>query len=133
MAGGPVVETVAPTANAPSAPLDSDVSAIFDQDLAADTVSDTTFAVHAMQAGRLLQPENSLSVNGNTVTLNPAVDFKPGELIEVTATTGIENPTGQPAENPLVWQFRAGVTGGTGTFSYSGQTSTHVWLWTVAT
>ncbi|HEX9933617.1 MAG TPA: FG-GAP-like repeat-containing protein, partial [bacterium] len=55
------------------------------------------------------------STSGAMVTLNPNSDFKPGELVQVTAANGIQS-TGGIGASPYVWQFRAAVSGGSGTF-----------------
>ena len=121
MLAGPVIDHVDPLPGVHTAPPDTDVSAVYDQAIDPNSVSDATFAVHAMQTGQLLQPESPISVDGDTITLDPAADFFPGELIQATATTGIENPSGQPSADPFVWQFRTEVTAGSGVFAYSGQ------------
>src|SRR5574340_350964 len=83
---GPTIEQLTPLAQSHTAPLDTDVSATYDQAIAPTSVSDQSFAVHAAQSGRLLEPANSLSVSGSTVTLDPGAAFKPGEWVQATAT-----------------------------------------------
>jgi len=118
---GPIVSSVDPAANSHTAPLGTDVSATFDQQIDPDSVSDATFAVHSMHSGRLLQPANTFATSGPTVSLDPAADFKPGELVQATTTIGIQNLNGQGSPAPYVWQFRTQVPGGTGAFTDSGQ------------
>jgi len=118
---GPQVESLVPAANSHTAPLDTDVSVIYDQALDPGSVSDATLAVHAMQSGRLLEPADAFAVSGNTITVDPAADFKPGELIRVTSTTGIENLGGEGSPAARTWQFRTEVTAGSGVFRDSGQ------------
>ncbi|MBN2475534.1 MAG: VCBS repeat-containing protein [Pirellulales bacterium] len=118
---GPAVDHVAPLANSHAAAVETDVSATYDRDIDPASVSNGTFAVHAMQSGQLLEPENVLSVDGGTVRLNPAVDLRPGELVQATATTGIRNFSGEDALAPHVWQFRAAVAGGSADLADTGQ------------
>ncbi len=56
-------------------------------------MTDTTFVVHAMQTGQIVNPPhgNAISVVTDTITFNPDNDFKPGETVHVIATDGIEN------------------------------------------
>jgi len=129
---GPQIEGLDPAAGSHTAPLDTDVTAVFDQAIAPASVSDATFAVHAMQFGKLLQPDNALTVDGDTVALNPAADFQPGEFVQATATTGIQNLSGQGSPAPYVWQFRTQVPGGNGYFSDSGQDLYNSGTYTVA-
>ena len=54
----------------------------------------TPFKPPSQPCGQLLASNGditSLITSGDTVTLNPANDFHPGELVLVTATVGIEN------------------------------------------
>jgi hypothetical protein len=122
----PSVIAVSPLVDIHTAPVGADVSVRVDQDIDPSSVSDQTFAVHGTQTGQLLEPPNSLSVwAGDTITLTPAQDFHPGELVEATATTGIENLGGEALAAPFVWWFRADVGEGnglgTGFFADSGQ------------
>ena len=117
----PVIVGVDPAPNSHSAPVGTNVEATFDQPMNAGTGNEDTFVVHGMQSGQLLDAPNVFNVSGSTVRLNPSATFKPGELVQVTATTGIRNQSGEAAAAPFVWQFRAGVTSGTGFFGDSGQ------------
>ena len=118
---GPTVISVDPTANTHTALPGTDVSVTYDQDINPASVSDQTFVVHAVQTGKLLCPPHTTSVRGGTVTMNPAVDFKAGELVQATATTGIRSLAGQGATAAFVWRFRTSVTDGSGRFRDSGQ------------
>ena len=119
------VTALNPGANSHVAPLGTDVEATFDQNIDGSTVNDQTFVIHAMQSRRLLAASGditSLTTMNATVTLEPAADFHPGEMVQVTVTAGIESTGAEPAV-PHVWQFRTAPTGGSGLFS--GQTLGH--------
>ena len=71
----PVLQSTNPVSNTHTAPLTTTVSATYDQDMDAATVTTQTFAVHAMQTGQLTQ---TYGVNGGTIadkeTLIPALE-----------------------------------------------------------
>jgi hypothetical protein len=116
----PADPTPSPAMNAHTAPRDSAVSIAYNEGINPATVSTSTFAVHAMQTGLLTQ---TYSVNGGTITLTPLELFKPGELVQATATTGTLNLLGQGPISPTVWQFRAAVGGGAGKLTDSLQST----------
>jgi hypothetical protein len=118
--GNPVLS---PAANANAAPRDGAVSITYDEDINPSTASTETFAVHAMQSGLLAE---TLGVNGDTIALTPAQPFKPGELVQATATTGTLNFFGEGPISSTVWQFRAavGVSRGVFTSGWSSASST---------
>ena len=112
------VTSVDPAENSLAAPVSTNISATFDQAVTAGT-SDTTFVVQGSQSvGRLQGGDTAVSASGNTVTHDPANNFKAGELVRATVTNGI---TTTGAANPYVWEFRTAVGGGLGTFTNTGQ------------
>ena len=114
----PQVISFAPLSNTHTAPLTTTVSITYDQDMDPATVSSQTFAVHAMQTGLLTQ---TYGVDGGTISLTPTQPFKPGELVQTSATTGTLSLSGQEPISPTVWQFRAAVGSSSGDFTDSGQ------------
>ena len=114
--GNPIIH---PVSNTHTAPATSTVSITYDEAISPATVSTRTFAVHAMQTGLLTQ---TYSVAGGSISLTPAQPFKPGELVQVSATTGTLNLSGRGPISPTVWQFRVAATNGYGYFADSGQT-----------
>ncbi|MEZ4730413.1 MAG: FG-GAP-like repeat-containing protein [Caldilineaceae bacterium] len=104
---------LAPLANSHAATVTTPVSITFDQPIAAATVNTRTFAIHATQSGQRLQ---SYSTDGATLTFTPNQPFKPGELVQVTAGSGLKGANGFAFLPPKVWQFRATTTGGSGQF-----------------
>jgi hypothetical protein len=107
-----------PAPNTHTAPTTATVSITYNEPISAATVSTRTFAVHAMQTGLLTQ---TYGVVSGAISLTPTLPFKPGELVQVSATTGTLNLSGEGPISPTVWQFWAGVEGGTGLFGDSGQ------------
>src|SRR5262245_39651690 len=88
----PVVSILNPTAHSHTAAVSANLQATFDQALNSAKVTDQTFVVHGQQTGRLRTADgDSFSASGAVVTVDPAANFHPGELVQVTATSGIEN------------------------------------------
>lgn len=114
-----------PPMNTHSAPVDAEIGVTLDHAIDPTSVSSNTFAVHGMQTGQLLEPANVVSASAESLSLRPARSFFPGELVQATATRGIEDPEGDALVAPHVWQFRTGVGQGngrgTGVYSESGQ------------
>ena len=113
------ITSVDPVESDASASAGNDISATFDQDLIAGSVTDQTFVVHGSQSGRLSGTDTVVSAAGAVATHNPTNNFAPGELVSVTATSGISTTGG--AAIPKVWQFQTEVTSGSGLFVDSGQ------------
>lgn len=103
-----------PAENTHSIEADTNIGVTFDMPLDGSSVTDQSFVTYALQSGRLSSSTgdiSSLSTSGSTITLDPANNFHPGELVQVTATGSIlDNP--QTGVNPYVFQFRAAVTEG---------------------
>ena len=112
------VTTFAPSANSHNNSQYTTISITYNEDIDPATVTSQTFAVHAMQTGQLFQ---TFSANGGQAILTPSQSIKPGEIVQVSATTGIHNQGGVGSEKPTVWQFRTAVSGGNGILSDSGQ------------
>lgn len=108
-----------PISNTHTAPTTTTVAITYDESISPATVSTRTFAVHAMQTGQLTE---TYSTSGGMISLTPPQPFKPGELVQVSATTGTLNLSGQGPISPTVWQFRAAPSGGYGHFAVSTQT-----------
>ncbi len=114
----PQVVGVDPISNTHTAPRTATVSITYNKEISAATVSTRTFAVHAMQTGLLAQ---AYSVNGGAISLTPPQPFKPGELVQTSATTGTLFTDATRPISPTVWQFWTAVEGGSGLFIDSGQ------------
>jgi len=109
--GDPVLS---PAANAYDVARDAAVSITYDADISATSVTTRTFAVHAMQTGQILE---GYSVNGGEIKVTPAQPFKPGELVQVSATTSTLSLDASAPLSPTVWQFWARPLLGTACFS----------------
>ncbi|HSH03393.1 MAG TPA: FG-GAP-like repeat-containing protein [Anaerolineae bacterium] len=94
-----------PVTHAIGIAVDSDITATFDTDLAEGSVVSTSFAAHTQFGGLLT---GTLSVTGDTITLNPNRDLFAGEQVQVIATTDISSTGGMSLTNPTQWGFKVG-------------------------
>jgi hypothetical protein len=125
--GNPIIH---PTSNTHTAPATATVSITYSEPISPVTVSNQTFAVHAMQTGLLTQ---TYEVDGSIISLTPPRPFKPGELVQVSATTGtLSVADGTGPVSPTVWQFQAKVEAGNGVFLDSKQSLGDSFSWQVA-
>ena len=119
-AGGPTVENVSPLPNAGHVPKNSNIAVTFDQAIDAANLTSETLVVHASQSGKFLVDPSMMSVSGSTVTLNPPMEFRPGEIVHVTATTEVRDLAGLAPAEPYTWHFTIATAAG-GRFTNSGQ------------
>jgi hypothetical protein len=110
----PQVLALNPIPNSHDAGKDTPISITYDQDMDPATVDAGSFAVHARQTGRLNQ---TLSVDGGTIALQPTAPLHAGELVQVTATTATLTLDGEAPVEPTVWEFTTAPWGGNGSFS----------------
>ncbi|OUJ71092.1 hypothetical protein BXP70_22510 [Hymenobacter crusticola] len=101
-----------PARNARSAPRDTDVAVTFNQALTNNAATQGALKVFGQQSGL---KASAVTVSGNTLTLNPNADFKPGEKVFATLTTAAQSSTGS-LPNAQVYQFTAAAASGPGTF-----------------
>ncbi|NOZ60157.1 MAG: hypothetical protein GXO74_00600, partial [Calditrichaeota bacterium] len=80
----------------------SDIQVNFNMDIDANTVDENNFSVIGSYTGKI---SGSYTVNGNVVTFDPNNNFKYGEIVTVTLTTGIHASNGTPLASPYTWQF----------------------------
>ncbi len=84
----------------------SHISATFSDALDTSTVTSRTFVVHG-HLGGLASGTFSYDSGSRTVTLDPDRDFHAGEVLRVSASSGISSTSGVPL-TPYGWQFTAG-------------------------
>ncbi|MEO7356852.1 MAG: FG-GAP-like repeat-containing protein [Ignavibacteria bacterium] len=109
------IENVTPSMNAVSVFKYANIKFLFVQDMNAASINNSNIKVFGYQSGLL---EVSISYNplNRTLTIDPANDFKTGELISVTLTSGIQT-SGAISINPFTYTFTTKATGGYGTFT----------------
>ncbi|NIS61433.1 MAG: hypothetical protein GTO13_12260 [Proteobacteria bacterium] len=108
----PQVDTLNPTPNNPDVPVGADINATFDQTM--NAANGSTFPVEGFLSSKLTGTYRGAGTD--TLTFDPGSDFKPGEEVEVTLTTGLTSTGGASLDAPFVYRFRAAVAGGNATF-----------------
>ena len=98
-------------------PLTTVISIGYSENISLATVSSQTFAIHAMQTGLLT---GTYGVTGGTIEFTPAKPLKPGELVQVSATTHTLNLSSIGPISSTVWQFRGAIAGSTGILTNTG-------------
>jgi gliding motility-associated-like protein len=112
----PEITALSPARNENNAPRASNVSATFNKPLINNPATQGAIKVFSAQRGGLLNTGGgSAAVSTNTLTFNPATDFKPGELIQTTITTAASGAN-ENLPKPHVYQFRSAAGTGTGIF-----------------
>jgi hypothetical protein len=104
-----------PAPESHSAAVSTDITATLDQAIDPESATPDTFVVHSLRHGQLIGAAATMTANGSTVTLDPSTDLFPNELVQVTATAGLQSTSGQSA-TPHTWQFRAAATSGNADF-----------------
>ena len=108
----PPPSPVAPPKNDIDALVGANVTATFNQAMNAGTAS--TFVVHGTLTG---ERSGTYGGGGTTViSFDPAADFKPGEEVQASLTSGVQS-TGGEAIAPYVWKFLVAAGIGPADFS----------------
>jgi hypothetical protein len=104
----PTITTVIPAKNALNVVASSSIQITFSEGIDQGTfIVDSTINANGSQSG----PHSGvITYNSGTVTAtyNPTVDFKDGEIVTVTVTTGIKNGSAVAMANPYSWSFTVG-------------------------
>ena len=93
-----------PLANAIGVDVSQNITASFDAELNAATVTSHTFTVRSSLRGLFT---DTATVNGSGLTLGPSGDFFTGEQVQVVGSAAISS-TGGAALTPAQWGFTAG-------------------------
>ncbi|HYE80394.1 MAG TPA: Ig-like domain-containing protein, partial [bacterium] len=78
----PAITSLGPVRHATAAPLAGNVAVTFSELMG--LVPASSLRVFSSQAGG--RKAGALTVTGNTLSFDPATDFKPGEVVSVTVT-----------------------------------------------
>ena len=105
-----------PVVNDLDAAVNSDVEITFTGSVTG--ADDTNFIIHREFKGKQLNVDGTYSGNASTtLSFDPTNDFSPGEVVDVSLTSGISSI------DPFVYQFRTGVeNAGSGVFQDASQT-----------
>ncbi len=104
-----------PKQNAINVNKSSDITVEFNQDMNASTINNSSIIVFGFESG-LLSTSVSYNSGNRTATINPLSDFKTGEKIQVSLTSGIKTSSSIPI-TPFTWTFTVQALGGTGLFT----------------
>ena len=107
--------------------VSNNISATFTEAIAVGTVTSANFVVHGgfigkhSTGGTASTHKDGTYTGGGTTTLtyNPGINFKPGELVSVSLTTGLQNGSAQALTAARVYQFRAAASVGPAVFNNS--------------
>ena len=111
----PAITGLNPSQNAINISGSTEISVTFNQEINASTINSSNIKVYGALSGY----KNCLTTYDafqKKAMINPDNDFKTGEDITVTLTSGIQSISGVALE-PFVYQFTAEATGGTGIFT----------------
>ncbi|MEQ8302734.1 MAG: BspA family leucine-rich repeat surface protein [Cyclobacteriaceae bacterium] len=100
-----LLTSVTPLQNAIQAPLNSNLTFVFDNNVDGTTANNSNIIITGEQTGTL---QGSFSGGGtSTITFNPANNFKPGEIIRITLTTGLQTAIGNVLPGPVSYKFQS--------------------------
>jgi len=105
------VTNLTPARNARSAPRNTNVAVGFSQTLSNNAATQQAFKVFSAQAGG--KKVGAAIVSGNTLTFNPSIDFRAGETVFATVTSGAQSSIGTAA-TPHVFEFTTATSPSTG-------------------
>ena len=109
------INNVSPAQNAINAGKSSDITIVFVQNMNAATITNSTIRVFGLQTG-VMPVTISYNDGTKTATINPNNDFKVGEIISVSLTSGIQSSSATPI-TPFNFTFTVQAIGGRGRFT----------------
>jgi hypothetical protein len=113
------VVSVGPVPNALNVSASSNIDVRFNTSVDGSSVTGDTFNVDGSLSGKVA---GSYAGGGTeTITFDPAADFKPGETLTVTLTDGILSLDSRALSSTYTWQFVVKTPSGYADFSDSGQ------------
>ncbi|WP_324673661.1 FG-GAP-like repeat-containing protein [Hymenobacter sp. GOD-10R] len=112
-AQAPIITSLVPARNARSAPRATNVTVGFSQALNNTTSTQQALKVFSQRAGG--KKAGLSTVSGSTLSFNPTTDFKAGETVFATVTTGVQS-NNQNLAQPQVFQFTTAVVPSPGKF-----------------
>lgn len=96
----PIVVSTIPVDEAVDVPLDQVISAIFNEELNAETINSETYSVSGAS-----ELAGTLSYSGITAFFTPSADLLPFTTYTGTVTTGVKDPFGNALQEDYVWSF----------------------------
>ncbi|GGF04000.1 FG-GAP-like repeat-containing protein [Hymenobacter cavernae] len=111
-AQAPTIVGLSPARNARSAPRATNVAVSFSQALSNNAGTLGALKVFSLQSGG--KKAGTATVSGNTLSFNPNIDFKPGEMVSATVTSAAQGTSGA-AVPAHVFQFTTATSPSSGT------------------
>jgi hypothetical protein len=109
----PTVTSVSPALNAVDVAADSDITVTFSTPMNASTLVADSILVTGSLGGIY---SGSVSSTTNSITFAPSVDFKPGEVVEITVTNSVRNVESVAMARPYTYMFTVGSVESDGLF-----------------
>ena len=100
----PTVTSNTPAKNAQNVSRSAEITLTFSESMNDATLSSSTIIVQGSQSG-VYSGSGSYNSANYRYTFSALNNFKAGELITVTVTTGVKNSGGTSMANPFVWSF----------------------------
>lgn len=110
-----IITSVNPDQNEINVTKSSDVTVSFGVGMNTSSINSSNIKVFGHQSG-LKTSTVSYNTGTRTATINPNSDFKVGEKIQVTLSSGIQTSSNTPI-TPFTWTFTVQALGGTGLFT----------------
>ncbi len=111
----PLLLSVTPTANDVNAATSANITATFDTAMDTGTLTAGNIRIFGSQTGFL--SDDGVYSGITTAIFNPDNNFKPGEKVSVSITTGVESTNGTALSTSHVFQFITAVEFGSGIFA----------------
>ncbi|MCP4536105.1 MAG: choice-of-anchor D domain-containing protein, partial [Chloroflexi bacterium] len=108
----PVMQSIYPISNTLNVTTTTTISATFDQNINATTVTSHTFKVYGEQSGLVTATHDV--IHNNTIIVTPTNAFHAGEVGRVNASSQIESSVGVTLATPYAWQFTVDAQNGDG-------------------
>lgn len=110
------IQSHTPKSNAPAVNKAANLIITFNVSINEATLTNATIRVNGSQSG-LHSGTITYDEAARTATIDPATDFKTGEVVTVTLTTGIQAIGGVGITTPHSWSFTVGAVPSNGTFA----------------
>ncbi|MDT8337845.1 MAG: ice-binding family protein [Sulfurimonas sp.] len=102
----PVVLSTAPLNGDDNVTLNTNITALFNKELNASTVNDTTFTLKSGATA----VDGNVSYANNAIIFNPTADLNVSTEYNATITTGVTDSEGNALAADYVWSFTTGTT-----------------------
>jgi len=116
----PSVSSMSPSANTTGVSVGSTVSAVFDKDMNASTINNSTFYIRKTGTSTNVAGTVSYNAGSRTALFAPSQTLLPGTSYTATITAGVQTSYGISMAAPATWSFS---TSAAATYTISGTIS----------